>query len=101
MAGGVLEIPVGAEKPLKPSKDNSYARAAVRGSLTLQIMYCATGVVRVRIYRSIFTIAEGGLFLVPRGNNYSVTNIGHDDVRLIFMQSRQVTGIPLSPLFKL
>lgn len=26
MAGGIIEIPVGAEKPLKPSRDNSYVR---------------------------------------------------------------------------
>jgi hypothetical protein len=26
MAGGVLEIPVGASKPLKPARDNTYVR---------------------------------------------------------------------------
>jgi centromere protein C len=27
MAGGILEIPVGSKKPIKPARDNSYVRA--------------------------------------------------------------------------
>jgi len=81
MAAGVLEIPVGAKKPLKPARDNTY------------MLYCTQGAVRVLVYRTTFTIANGGFFLVPRGNSYEIENISNIDARLVFMQAREVKVI--------
>lgn len=36
-------------------------------STILQIIFCYEGAVRVLVHRTEFSIAEGGIFLVPRG----------------------------------
>ena len=74
-----------------------------------QMLYCSQGAVRVLVYRTTFTIANGGFFLVPRGqyranlsflwltpgagNSYEIENIGQIDARLVFMQAREVKVI--------
>ena len=78
MAGGVLEarrrpsaslttqIPVKRSKAPKPSRDNSYVRrACVHRAHAAPIMYLTQGVLRVRVHRTVFTLAAGGLFMVP------------------------------------
>ena len=35
LAGGILQIPAGGEKPQKPAKDNSYVRSSARSVLRL------------------------------------------------------------------
>ncbi|KAE8219331.1 hypothetical protein CF319_g6956 [Tilletia indica] len=76
MAAGVIEIPVGGSKPVKPSKTNSYTFIVMEGA------------VRVRIHRSNFVMAPGGMFLVPKGNTYSIENVSKRESRLFFAQAR-------------
>ncbi|CAD6884337.1 unnamed protein product [Tilletia laevis] len=76
MAAGVIEVPVGGSKPVKPSKTNSYTFIVNEGA------------VRVRIHRSNFVMGPGGMFLVPKGNTYSIENIAKRDARLFFAQAR-------------
>ncbi|KAK4058584.1 mitotic fidelity of chromosome transmission- protein [Microbotryomycetes sp. JL221] len=82
LAGGVLVIPVGAEKPSKPARDNSY------------VFYCIEGSVSVVVHRTRFSIGPGGTFFVPRGNNYSITATSNRDVKLFFTQGRRVIEEP-------
>ncbi|KDQ07258.1 hypothetical protein BOTBODRAFT_38963 [Botryobasidium botryosum FD-172 SS1] len=78
IAAGVLTIPVGGEKPSKATKDNTY------------IFYCIEGAVRVQIHRTSFVIAPGGMFMVPRGNQYFIQNISEREVKLFFAQGRKL-----------
>ncbi|KAG9085654.1 hypothetical protein FS749_004248 [Ceratobasidium sp. UAMH 11750] len=77
-AAGVMKIPVGGRKPNKPSKENTY------------VFYCVSGAVEVKIHKSTFTIAPGGMFLAPRGNVYTITNVSQRDAYIFFAQSRKV-----------
>ncbi|KAL9936893.1 hypothetical protein V8E36_004128 [Tilletia maclaganii] len=76
MAAGVIEIPAGGSKPVKPSKTNSYT------------FIVSEGAVRVRIHRSNFVVGPGGMFLVPKGNTYSIENVAKRQSRLFFAQAR-------------
>ncbi|CAO1631318.1 unnamed protein product [Sympodiomycopsis kandeliae] len=77
MAAGILEIPVGGEKPLKPTKDNNYVFSVVEGAIDVQI------------HRTFFRLAPGGMFAVPKGNLYAVRNISQRTAKIFFAQSRQ------------
>ncbi|CAE6357813.1 unnamed protein product [Rhizoctonia solani] len=77
-AAGVMKIPVGGRKPNKPSKENTF------------VFYCVSGAVEVKIHKSTFTIAPGGMFLAPRGNVYTIANISQRDAYIFFAQSRKV-----------
>lgn len=79
MAGGILEIPVNEKKPLKPARDNSYVRESFHpislDSRVGQILFVVKGAVRALVYRTTFTIAKGGFFLVPRGMSTLSTSV--------------------------
>ena len=77
MAAGMLQIPPGGSKPTKSSKDNNYVFVVLQGAL------------RIKIHRRTFTIAPGGTFLVPAGNNYSLENVCQREAKLFFAQSRK------------
>ncbi|KAJ1309438.1 hypothetical protein OPQ81_006214 [Rhizoctonia solani] len=77
-AAGVMKIPVGGKKPNKPSKENTF------------VFYCVSGAVEVKVHKSTFTIAPGGMFLAPRGNVYTIANISQRDAYIFFAQSRKV-----------
>ncbi|CAE6383466.1 unnamed protein product [Rhizoctonia solani] len=77
-AAGVMKIPVGGRKPNRPSKENTFA------------FYCVSGAVEVKVHKSTFTIAPGGMFLAPRGNVYTIANISQRDAYIFFAQSRKV-----------
>lgn len=74
-AAGVLDIPAGAGKPPKPSKQNT------------MFFFIFTGYVEVKIHDVVFRLRKGGQFTVPRGNFYEILNIGKTDARLFFSQS--------------
>ncbi|KIJ26429.1 hypothetical protein M422DRAFT_180332 [Sphaerobolus stellatus SS14] len=78
VAAGQLIIPPGAEKPTKPTKDNTY------------IFYIIEGAVECKIHRTSFVLSTGGSFMVPRGNQYYIKNICERDVKLFFAQARKV-----------
>lgn len=74
-AAGVLDIPAGAGKPVKPSKQNT------------MFFFIFTGYVQVKIHDVVFRLRKGGQFTVPRGNFYEILNVGKQDARLFFSQS--------------
>ncbi|KAL7414845.1 Mif2/CENP-C like-domain-containing protein [Mrakia frigida] len=80
VAAGMLEIPVGGEKPSKPTKDNTY------------LFYVIEGAVTVKVHRTSFTMAPGGQFMVPRGNQYSLHTISHRPAKLFFAQARKMAA---------
>ena len=74
-AAGVLDIPSGAGKPVKPSKQNT------------MFFFIFTGYVQVKIHDVVFRLRKGGQFTVPRGNFYEILNVGKKNARLFFSQS--------------
>lgn len=103
MAAGVLEIPVNGLKPTKPSKDNNYVSLGngkgkgnscwVRSRIRLEAVFSPLlffpqsqtfvvieGAVRVKVFKSNFIVAPGGMFLVPRGEfNFNESDIPHSE----------------------
>jgi mannose-6-phosphate isomerase-like protein (cupin superfamily) len=74
-AAGLLALAPHTDKPQKSSKHNHY------------FFFVATGAVRVIISDVEFTVAQGGSFVVPRGNTYSLANALPDrDARMFFVQ---------------
>ncbi|ORY22701.1 Mif2/CENP-C like-domain-containing protein [Naematelia encephala] len=79
VAAGVVYIPVGSSKPGKMSKDNSY------------VFYVVQGAVQVHIHRTSFVMAPKGMFMVPRGNHYSIENVSPtNEAQLFFSQARKI-----------
>ena len=58
MASGVLDILVGGDKAVKPTKHSF---------MSFVVM---TGKVEVKIHRTVFHVGRGGVFVVPRGKNH-------------------------------
>ncbi|RSH94857.1 hypothetical protein EHS25_004663 [Saitozyma podzolica] len=79
IAAGVVYVPIGCKKPGKHSKDNSY------------VFFVVQGAVQVQVHRTSFVMAPGAMFMVPRGNHYSIENISPDaEAQLFFAQARKV-----------
>lgn len=74
-ASGILDIPVGAGKPRKPSRANTL------------FFFIHIGYVEVTIHDVVFRLRKGGQFFIPRANFYEIKNIGKTDARLFFSQS--------------
>ncbi|EPX71359.1 CENP-C protein [Schizosaccharomyces octosporus yFS286] len=72
---GILELPVGSEKPVKPSKHNLMSFCILQGYL------------EIMVNTTTFRMRREGVFIVPRGNYYSIKNIGHDVARLYYTQA--------------
>ncbi|GMK59792.1 hypothetical protein CspeluHIS016_0900090 [Cutaneotrichosporon spelunceum] len=79
IAGGVVMIPPGGEKPAKPSGDNAY------------IFYVSAGAVEVNIAGNITPLGPQSMFMVPRGNNYSISNKFQQPATLVFSQGRKIS----------
>lgn len=71
-AAGVVEMPAGAEKPVKPSKHNIMSFCILQGKI------------EVTVNATTFRMKKDGVFIVPRGNYYSIKNIGKEAVRLYY-----------------
>ncbi|CAO1637551.1 unnamed protein product [Parajaminaea phylloscopi] len=82
MAAGILDIPVDGEKPTKFTKDNNYTFVVMEGAIDVQV------------YRSMFRLAPGGMWVVPKGNTYSIRNCCQRRARVFFAQSRQAFSLP-------
>ncbi|EPQ57776.1 hypothetical protein GLOTRDRAFT_136648 [Gloeophyllum trabeum ATCC 11539] len=78
MAAGYLMIPPGKAKPSKQTKDNTYA------------FYVIEGAVNFHVHKTSVIVATGGMFLVPRGNQYFIQNICERDAKLFFAQARKI-----------
>lgn len=50
------------------------------------------GAVNVKIHRTSFTMAVGGQFMVPRGNQYSIHTISRRPAKLFFAQARRMAS---------
>lgn len=74
-AAGVISLQPNGQKPMKPSKQNSY------------IFFVIKGRVEVNVSDATFTLRKGGSFEVPRGNYYSITNVHPGETSLFFTQS--------------
>jgi centromere protein C len=46
--------------------------------------------VKVVVCDTSFVLATGGMFIVPRGNMYSIKNIADRDSKLFFTQARKI-----------
>ncbi|KAG7448359.1 uncharacterized protein BT62DRAFT_930434 [Guyanagaster necrorhizus] len=77
IAAGHLQV--SSQKPVKSAKDNAY------------IFYVIEGVVNVRIHQTYHTVSAGGMFMVPRGNTYSIENVSDKPSKLVFTQAREST----------
>ncbi|CAH7669789.1 Mif2/CENP-C like-domain-containing protein [Phakopsora pachyrhizi] len=82
VAAGLIYIPVGGGKPSKPTKDNFYVFTVLEGAVS------------VNIHRTKFVVASHGMFFVPRGNFYSIENIGQRTAKLTFSQARRSVAEP-------
>lgn len=79
-ASGILYIPIGKAKPTKASKDNCYDFIVLRGNVS------------VKIHRTNFVVGPEGMVHVPRGNLYSLENVGDCIAKIAFSQSRRITA---------
>jgi len=78
IAAGQLVIPPGKKKPSKGTKDNSY------------VFYIIDGTANVKIHNTTFVLGTGAMFVIPRGNTYSIENITDRDAKFFFTQARKV-----------
>ncbi|KAJ3300869.1 hypothetical protein HDU76_005995 [Blyttiomyces sp. JEL0837] len=76
---GILDLPVGAEKPTKNS------------GTTAVVFYVIYGKVRISIHNSTFVLGKDSHFIVPPGNLYKLVNEFARDARLLFVQAREIT----------
>ncbi|THU87257.1 hypothetical protein K435DRAFT_730030 [Dendrothele bispora CBS 962.96] len=77
IAAGQLVIPKDGKKPSKSAKDNTY------------IFYIIEGAINLRVHESSLLLCTGAMFMVPRGNQYYIENVGNRDARLFFTQARK------------
>ncbi|KAF9073220.1 Mif2/CENP-C like-domain-containing protein [Rhodocollybia butyracea] len=80
VASGYIELPPGGRKSSKSVKDNTY------------IFHVVEGAVNVKIHDTAYIVVQGGSFMVPRGNVYFLENICERNVRLMFVQARELTA---------
>ncbi|KAJ3321263.1 hypothetical protein HDV06_004488 [Boothiomyces sp. JEL0866] len=78
IASGVLEISKGAEKPNK----NSHASA--------MIFVVLVGHIQVTVNKTEFNLSRNGQFFVPRGNQYSIKNVGQSEAKIFFCHGKLV-----------
>ncbi|KAF1364089.1 hypothetical protein EJ07DRAFT_100840 [Lizonia empirigonia] len=48
-----------------------------------------SGAVEVKVHENEFTVHKGGIWQVPRGNTYSIKNLGSGTARIFFAQARE------------
>ncbi|TGJ86084.1 hypothetical protein E0Z10_g2713 [Xylaria hypoxylon] len=75
---GVVDLPPGAEKRLKNSR------------MRHLVFFVHTGNVLVTISQTEFAIAKGGMFFVPRGNEYGILNDTDRPARIFFAQGNEM-----------
>lgn len=80
IASGVLELPHGSTKPSK----NSHGSA--------MMFVVVSGLIEVKVHKTTFQLEDGGQFFVPRGNQYSISNVGSSDATLYFCHSKQISS---------
>lgn len=73
-AAGLLDLPPGAAKTRRSSKRN------------LMFFCVYQGYVEVDVSENVFRLRRGAQFMVPRGNDYEIRNVGANNARLFFSQ---------------
>ncbi|USP80556.1 hypothetical protein yc1106_07830 [Curvularia clavata] len=53
------------------------------------VFHVQSGTVEVRVHENEFTIHKHGIWQVPRGNTYSIRNIGSTTARVFFAQAKE------------
>ncbi|KAF2471291.1 uncharacterized protein BDR25DRAFT_260740 [Lindgomyces ingoldianus] len=74
---GAIDLPVNGSKRTKNCRRMH------------MVFFVQTGTVTVRVHDNEFTIRKGGLWQVPRGNTYSITNVGKGVARIFFAQAHE------------
>ncbi|KAF2118980.1 kinetochore CENP-C fungal-like protein [Lophiotrema nucula] len=75
LSWGVIDVPVAGVKRTKNARRMHMVFHVVRGTL------------QVRVAENEFIINKGGVWQVPRGNTYSITNVSNVDSRVFFAQA--------------
>ncbi|KAG8674907.1 mitotic fidelity of chromosome transmission- protein [Fusarium poae] len=85
MGAGVVDLPAGSEKRPKNSRKMH------------MVFFVHTGKVLVTVNEASFRLSAGGMWFVPRGNYYSITNDYDADSRIFFTQGCEVAAQPTEP----
>ncbi|OTA94046.1 hypothetical protein M434DRAFT_395120 [Hypoxylon sp. CO27-5] len=79
---GIVDMPPGSEKRTKNSRKMQ------------MVFFVHTGSVDVKVAQTEFRIAKGGMWFVPRGNHYSITNNSDRPSRIFFAQGCEMVAQP-------
>ncbi|KAI0142421.1 Mif2/CENP-C like-domain-containing protein [Hypoxylon sp. NC0597] len=79
---GIVDMPPGSEKRTKNSRKMQ------------MVFFVHTGSVEVKVAQTEFRIAKGGMWFVPRGNHYSITNNSDRPSRIFFAQGCEMVAQP-------
>ncbi|RGP61646.1 hypothetical protein FSPOR_9847 [Fusarium sporotrichioides] len=85
MGAGVVDLPAGSEKRPKNSRKMH------------MVFFVHTGKVLVTVNEASFRLSAGGMWFVPRGNYYSITNDYDTDARIFFTQGCEVAAQSTEP----
>ncbi|KAF5021997.1 hypothetical protein F66182_5954 [Fusarium sp. NRRL 66182] len=85
MGAGVVDLPPGSEKRPKNSRKMH------------MVFFVHTGKVLVTVNEASFRLSAGGMWFVPRGNYYSITNDYDTDSRIFFSQGCEISAQPTEP----
>nr|CEG02614.1 unnamed protein product [Fusarium pseudograminearum CS3487] len=85
MGAGVVDLPAGSEKRPKNSRKMHMA------------FFVHTGKVLVTVNEASFRLSAGGMWFVPRGNYYSITNDYDTDSRIFFTQGCEIAAQSTEP----
>ncbi|KAI0181983.1 Mif2/CENP-C like-domain-containing protein [Hypoxylon sp. FL1284] len=77
---GVVDMPPGSEKRTKNSRKMQ------------MVFFVHAGAVEVTVANNEFRIAMGGMWFVPRGNHYSITNNTDRPARIFFAQGCEMVA---------
>ncbi|KAL2133447.1 hypothetical protein VTI74DRAFT_2333 [Chaetomium olivicolor] len=82
IGAGVVDLPPGAIKRLKNSRK------------VFMIFFVHAGRVLVTVQETSFRISKGGIFIVPRYNEYTIENDYDNPARIFFAQGQEVAAKP-------
>ncbi|KAJ4328224.1 mitotic fidelity of chromosome transmission- protein [Fusarium piperis] len=82
MGAGIVDLPPGADKRPKNSRKMH------------MVFFLHSGKVHVTVNEASFRLSAGGMWFVPRGNYYSITNDYDKPARVFFSQGCEVTSQP-------
>ncbi|KAI1388280.1 Mif2/CENP-C like-domain-containing protein [Hypoxylon trugodes] len=77
---GIVDMPPGSEKRTKNSRKMQ------------MVFFVHTGSVDVVVAQTEFRIGKGGMWFVPRGNHYSITNNTDNPARIFFAQGCEMAA---------